>query len=746
MKRLSRLGKLLTVGACVWGLSCSGKQGPAPATPSPNEPNQAPAAGALSLDPGEQLRRMRAATQQPGRFRDAFEQKRAALEPELGKEMPMPVPKDAGGGYTHERHKLNRKQMYDAGNLYRLTGDAKYVDFIRKSLLSYAKLYPTLPIHPKKKNSNSGKLFWQGLNEAVWLVHTIQAYAAVKGALTADDRAQIENGVLRPMAKFLSEESPRTFNKIHNHATWATCAVGMTGYVLDEPEWVERALFGLDKSGRGGFMRQLDELFSPDGYYNEGPYYQRYALMPFVTFAQAIEQNDPQRKIFEHRDGILLKAIYSTVELSYNRLFFPLNDAIKSKGIDTYELVNGVALAYNRTRDASLLDIAQQQGSTLLTPNGFEVASALEQGLATPFQFRSRVFRDGKQGDRGALAVLRHGGALGQALLLKATSQGGGHGHFDKLGWQLYDHGAEIISDYGAARFLNIEAKFGGRYLPENKTYAKQTVAHNTLVVDGRSHFDFDKKVAEQRYPSLIFFAENDQVAIASAKMEGAYPDVEFTRTVALLKREGQPSLAVDLLRVSSDSAHRYDLPVHYQGHFIDSSFPLETSTKQMAPLGDDHGYQHLWQRAIGSPKAGPARVTFLNDNGRFYSYFSLVRDAQQVLLTELGASDPHLNLRRENALILRAPNATNYDFVSVVEPHGEYNPGKEYTLGASASVTQIRHARDADAEVVLVSAAGEDLAIAFSTDVECPPDRSSEVMLDGKTYRFVGRFGLFRQ
>ena len=78
-------------------------------------------------------------------------------------------------------------------------------------------------------------------------------------------------------------------------------------------------------------------------------------MLPFVTFAKAIENNEPQRKIFEYRDGILLKAIDTTIQLSYNGLFFPINDAIKSKGIDTIELVNGVTAAYGLTNDAGYL-------------------------------------------------------------------------------------------------------------------------------------------------------------------------------------------------------------------------------------------------------------------------------------------------------------------------------------------------------------------------------------------------------
>ena len=82
----------------------------------------------------------------------------------------------------------------------------------------------------------------------------------------------------------------------------------------------------------------MELLFSPEGYYTEGPYYQRYALMPFVLFGQAIERNDPDMQIFEFRDQVLQKAIYSVVQQSYGGRFFPINDAIREKGLNTAEL------------------------------------------------------------------------------------------------------------------------------------------------------------------------------------------------------------------------------------------------------------------------------------------------------------------------------------------------------------------------------------------------------------------------
>lgn len=695
---------------------------------------------------------MSEAVARPGRYRDAFESMRASLDVVLDGAVEVPVPKDPGGGYTHERHKANYRDMYNAGLLYRLTGDERYSAYVAQVLLAYAQLYPSLPIHPEKRNGNKGKLFWQGLNEAVWLVHTIQAYEAVRGALSQAERDRIEEGVLRPMALFLSVESPETFDRIHNHATWSTAAVGMAGYVLGENEWVQRALLGLDKTGRRGFLRQLHELFSPDGYYNEGPYYQRYALLPFVTFASVIDRYEPERGIFEYRQDVILTAIRATVELSYNGLFFPLNDAIKSKGIDTEELVLGVAVAYARTGDPELLDIAQQQGKVLLTQEGFRVVQGIEDGLSRPYVFNSRLFSDGSEGTSGALAVLRHQEAgeasgPGQALVFKATSQGGGHGHFDKLGWQFYDYGAEIVSDYGAARFLNVAAKDGGRYLPENKSWAKQTIAHNALVVDEVSHFGGNPEIAEQHHPEVNFFSAREGVSLCSATMNSAYPDTSFTRTMASLPlATNQPPVVVDLLHVESAKEHQFDLPYHYQGQWMEANFATRFESTRLEPLGSENGYQHLWLQARAQAKEPLSKITWLNDNGRFYTLNALTAGGEEFLLTQLGANDPHLNLRSERAFILRVVGKSAHDFVSVLEPHGEYNPSAEYTLDSQSRIANLEHTRTASTEAVAVTQTdGARTILAICTEEHCPENETRSVRIGGESLEFSGRFRVFR-
>ena len=132
------------------------------------------------------------------------------------------------------------------------------------------------------------------------------------------------------------------------------------------------------------------------------------------------------------------------------------------------------------------------------------LADAIAAGKTKPFAFKTLELRDGPHGHSGALVVLRSGPEPdAAAVVFKAASQGLGHGHFDRLGLLYYDNGDEIVADYGAARFLNVEPKFGGRYLPENETWAKQTVAHNTLVVDQSSQFGGDWQRGEELTPTM---------------------------------------------------------------------------------------------------------------------------------------------------------------------------------------------------------------------------------------------------
>lgn len=633
----------------------------------------------------------------------------------------VPIPKDMAGGYTHERHKKNFFLLQKAGNLYQLTGDEKYAVYVRDMFLEYAKIYPTLGLHPSMKSYATGKIFWQCLNDANWLVYSSQAYDCVYDFLTEEERETMETQLFRPMADFISIENPKFFNRIHNHSTWGNAAVGMMGLAMGDEELVKRALYGLDNDGldnsmidndggfikidgqnQAGFLAQLDFSFSPDGYFTEGPYYLRYAMTPFLLFSKALANNRPEMNIYDYRDGILKKAVYSLLnQTDAQGLFFPLNDSQKGMSWKAREVVAAVDIAYHDFgHDPMLLSVAQVQNRVLLDETGFEVARDIEKGLVKEYKQQAIAYRDGADGTKGGVAILRNEGHDNNEIcaVVKYSAQGMGHGHFDKLSYSLYDEDGEVIQDYGSARWVNIDQKGGGRYLKENQTFAKQTIAHNTLVVNETSQYEGSVKKGEANHPDLYYFdVSNLNKQVVSAKEQHAYPNVKMLRTFLLLKDENLKNpVLVDVLKVQSDVKNQYDLPIWFQGHLMDANFEFNAELTQLSTLGESDGYQHIWKEASGHPSSENVKVSWFND-GKFFTMTSLASMDDELIFGRTGANDPEFNLRHDPYFIIRKKDATNTILISIVESHGTYNPVSEIPLDPVTSIQSVQLIHDSD-------------------------------------------------
>jgi oligo-alginate lyase len=574
----------------------------------------------------------------------------------------------------------------------------------------------------------------------------------VYDALSVADRKTIENGAFRPLCQFLTTDLESWFNLIHNHGVWAVAAVGMTGYTLGDKKMVDMALKGTKGDGKGGFYSQLDQLFSPDGFYAEGPYYTRYALMPFYWFALAIENNEPSRKIFQHRDQILKKAFYGTLQLAYtNGAFFPINDAMKDKDWTTQEMVYALNIAFEQYgKDETLLSIAKKQGKLMFGRQGLAVAKMMKEKPKAPsFQWKSVNFTDGASGTEGGLSVLRQGKDDDQVcLVFKYGAHGLSHGHFDKLTYLYYDQNQEILPDYGAARFLNVEQKYGGRYLPENKSYAMQTVAHNTLVVDEKSQYDAVEEASEAHHSSLYFQdLSNPNCQIVSADENNAYKNVAMRRTIALINTEGSSKpIVLDIYRVKADAEHQYDLPVHYLGHLIATNFEYKAFTDSRQTVGKKAGYQHLWLEAksnsgkLTTHNSQFTTVTFLTGK-RYYSVSTTADSTTEILLTRLGANDPNFNLRNEAGFLIRK-KAQNMVLASVIEPHGGYDGNNENSTQSSSLLEKLKVLQD-DAAATVVSLRfrnGKEHLLCIAND-SAAKTAAHSVVVDGKTISWTGAF-----
>ncbi|MCQ2135354.1 MAG: heparinase II/III family protein [Bacteroidales bacterium] len=618
----------------------------------------------------------------------------------MDRETCVPVPKDGGGGYTHETHKLNYYDLHVLGMSWQLSGDKKYVEKAKEIFLAYCEMYPTIGMHPIEMSPVRGMLFWQTLNESVWLVHVAMAYDCLKDQFTQDERDQIENKLLRPIAKFIMEGTPanvETFNKMHNHGTWATAAVGMAGIAMDDEELYKKALYGSDMTGEnGGFVMQLDNLFSPDGYFTEGAYYHRYAIWPFVAFAQCIDHHSPELGIFAYRDSVILRSVNTLAQETYCGEFMHFNDALE-KGFSAQELIYAIDIAYNADRsNKMLLTIADTyQHRVMISDAGYWVAKGLSDGEAQPIKYSSVLLKDGPEGKDGAVAIIRSEDG-NSALTMKATSHGLSHGHYDKLTFAYYDAGLEIVSDYGASRFLNIEQKNKGHYTKENKTYAGQTVAHNTLVADRTSHYNGDIKISSEHSPRIAACSmDNQAFQYVSAVDSTAYDGIRMQRWLAWVELPFlQFPLIVDLLKAESSQAHEYDFPLHYNGHMVHLSVPYKRATQTMSALGDKMGYQHLWVEAEADCAEGTTTYSWLSGY-RMYSFSQATTANTKFRILRSGASDPNFNLRSEPSIMFSEKCSGDRLFASCLETHGKYDLQVEQAANLTPSCVSVEVVKD---------------------------------------------------
>lgn len=686
----------------------------------------------------------------------------------IEKGIDVPIPKDLAGGYTHEQHKRNFFILQKAGVLFQLTEDVKYATYVRDVLLEYAKLFLTIDRHPVERSYARGKFFWQCLNDANWLVYTSQAYDCIYDWIDEKTRKQLNKELFRPMADFLSIETPQFFDRIHNHSTWGNAAVGMIALVMDDDELLQRALHGIgvdvpndiitDNDGglitipgqkEAGFLAQIDHSFSPDGYYTEGPYYQRYAMYPFLIFAQSLANKRPDLEIFNYRNGVLIQGVYALLNQTNGEgEFFAINDAQKGMSINSRELVTAVSLAYTfGGQDPELLSIIKNQGRVPLDDAGMKAAIALSSGKTQPYKKKSTQFSDGADGTEGGIGILRSGsGADELSLLLKYSKHGMGHGHFDKLSFLYYHGGKEVFQDYGASRWVNIEQKDGGGYLKENKTWAKQTIAHNTLVINNETQFGASVKEADLSHGELYFFDGNNRdVQVMSAKESNAYDDVKMQRTMALIKNDSfdQP-LVLDLYRIQTGEKKDYDLPFYFKGHVMSANFEYSQGD-MMAPLGDEFGYQHLWKEASGSAVDGTSKLSWFNKES-FYTLNTATSESDEFIFGRIGANDPHFNLRRDPVLILRRSDTETTLFASVFEIHGHYSPVSELATNAYGKVDRIHILQNDDAySIVEIQFKNRESWMFALANNNADIEKHHKVPVGEKMYEWNGPYNLFQ-
>ncbi|EID0033523.1 heparinase II/III family protein [Vibrio alginolyticus] len=670
--------------------------------------------------------------------------------------LPLDVPGHGeAGGYEHNRHKQNYTYMNLAGRLFLITQEDKYAQFVKDLLAIYAEKYLTFDFHVQKNTNPTGRLFHQILNEHCWLMFTSLAYSCVASVMTKEERTAVVERIFEPMLDMFTVKYAHDFDRIHNHGIWAVAAVGICGLAIGKPEYLEMSVYGQDRDDTGGFLAQISQLFAPSGYYMEGPYYHRYAIRPTCVFAEVVHRHMPEVDIYNYKDKVIGNTVQAMLATAYPNGEFPaLNDASRTMSITDMGVQVAVSVySKHYGMDDNILGMAKIQNAVWMHPCGLELSQAYDKAIADreigmPF-WPSVELNEGPTGNNGAQGFIRMQDKTGDVsqLVMNYGQHGMGHGNFDTLGITFFNRGQEVLREYGFCRWVNVEPKFGGRYLDENKSYARQTIAHNAVTIDEQCQNGFDVDRADSVHGLPHFFkVEGTEINGMSAFANDHYPNTDMQRSVFMLNLdELEAPLLLDLYRIEGEGEHQYDYSHQYDGQIVRTNFDYQ-SFGELSTLGDDFGYQHLWKVASGTVQ-DTALVSWLQNN-TYYTWLGTSSSAKQngdneVIFTRTGANDPSFNLRSEPAFILRSKGESTL-FASVLETHGYFNEEFEQSVNARGQVKDIRAVGyNAVGSIVEITTEKSLVTVMISNVLGADDQTPHQVELNGKTYSWNGFYSL---
>ena len=444
--------------------------------------------------------------------------------------------------YMHSRY---GKAVKDLGVAFILSNHPRYAATARAILLGYAENWPKYR-NPRKTNGR-GHLFWQVLDEGQWAPNMAWGYNSIYPALSPEDRQTIRNGLLVPLYEIIQKEQ---MQRIHNHRVWENAGSVLLGFATDHPDWFKPAI-----EGSLGIREQLGKGVLDDGLWFEGStHYHFFTLEALATVIEVAH-----RFGYDLKRDHQLKAMFDVpLCLALPSGELPaLNDSPFGTKISSPDLYELAFAWYGDSSYARFL----QQGYKGRERTGLRALLYGKPGLAAPSPSSPPSSLNLTS---SGVAILRKNDTY---LLMKYGHHGGGHGHYDKLNFILAEGSTWLSPDFGAP-------KYG---LPIYEGWFKQTLSHNTIVVD--------QKRQEQATGRMRAFKPDAEVPSMEASVDSAYPGVTLKRSLHL----GEDYLVIHD-RVESSQPHTYDWVYHHDGRLVhDSPFkPLSP------PLNKGSGYEYL--------------------------------------------------------------------------------------------------------------------------------------------------------
>jgi len=421
-----------------------------------------------------------------------------------------------------------------------------------------------------------------GMNYTIWVLAALDAYDVLYGGFSDAERARMEEffkrylAALRKNDDYWIEHEPG--GRLNNHYAWHKLGLSMMGVFYGRPELVERAL-----RGPKGVEPMLAEGFRDDGLWLEGSIpYQFAETSPLVILAQMLANARQAEDLFDYRspNGYSLKRAYDALI----PLLFP-DRTLPTIG-DCYGRRAHIAespdweILFRRFREPAYAWLIADWESR--TPQAL-FNGVIDLPVVPPPSEASKVWPE-----MGYLALRSNEGTnywSGRGWSLFATFSGQRvHEHADKLSLMLFARGHLWLPD--------CEAKPSAEHAFSSATQAelnRQTVCHNTLLVDGQS-----QRLTGQRLDLLEFTNTPGLKRVTIGDLRGRlYEGVRQLRT--LIVNEGY---VLDFFQAASSAPHEFAWVTHMDGRPVSGS--LRATNAVTWPAGAPWSYLH-------QPRGGPA-------------------------------------------------------------------------------------------------------------------------------------------
>lgn len=442
--------------------------------------------------------------------------------------------------------------------LYTITRNPKYAAIPRRILLKLVEVYPTYtPHNPTSKDAyDLGRAMNSALNEAVWGITIGWTYflLARTGVLDQGGRKLIETRLLREIMLHL-----RTNNEeLSNHQAWIATGTAILAMIVGEQAVLSEAV-----NGKWGIKDLVSRGVNGDGFWWEGSDgYQVYVLSALLALYEShhIFYQEPYPPFLDSMMDLLLKVELPDHTLPQLNDYEPILPPPHFRHLE--QLAARTQSDSSRTKFmAALASIYQQHQRTSLEalvygvdmiPRSANVPSAVALHLQNSGLV---VYKDSKR-----YVALKYASPKAQGL------EGvGWHSHPDRMEVILYQNGRLILGDPGVS----------GYSTSHTLEWYKQTIAHNTALVDGHSQAQTDCQLEE-------FQVRGDSEINARIRATELYPGVEIIRGVKSTKDRFEDSWIF-----RSVDEHQYDVVYHLLDCIVEpKSVPVNRSPRQSATLG----------------------------------------------------------------------------------------------------------------------------------------------------------------